>query len=605
MDSHGRQQLLELVYDLLPADEAAELRERIRTDPAWAAAYAEAQDTARFLAEAARLPAEAVRCRTLASRSAPAHRPLRPAASRCLNPPKVAFRPAKEGPLSLQRKAAVGRRPLARAATWARGAGRRALGAVLGRRIPAAPRATCGDHGRTAPSVRRRAIGDSAPGPMPDSPSPPRAWAGGPCRRRSRSALSAADKRLKTYRETADEQGRLQVAVPADLNFPDRARLEVVAWYGKSKAAAETSLPVEPAQRWVVWRLDRPQYRPGETLRFRFLVLSAIRGAGRIGRCRSGSRFSTRPERSSRGCSSELVAARGQGAGEFVIPPRVARRAILAGGREPRRRVSRSIPHIPACRRRGRSVPGRPGVHCATATGRAKRWLPTSRPGGRAAAPSPTPPCTLPPRSMVNRCFETMSAPAVRHVPYRVPPSRHDRSAATGNSAWRSWTGAAGNPSPSRSRSTCERSMLPSTPRAANWWRDWKTASTSPPRPGWASRCGFPAGCWPAAPAKVKTSGDEQRAVRTIETIHEGHGRVQFRSPPRRNLPAEDHRTRRHDDRREVARGRAGRRGRVEHRHGLFAAGQPLQATILAASPRTALAADGRVPGSASRASRR
>ena len=56
MDSHARQQLLELVYDLLPASEAAELAERIRSDPAWAAAYAEAQEAARLMAEAARLP---------------------------------------------------------------------------------------------------------------------------------------------------------------------------------------------------------------------------------------------------------------------------------------------------------------------------------------------------------------------------------------------------------------------------------------------------------------------------------------------------------------------------------------------------------------------
>ena len=67
MDGKGRQQLLELIYDLLPASEAAELGERIRSDPAWAAAYAEAQETARLLAEAARRPAAARRLPTLAS----------------------------------------------------------------------------------------------------------------------------------------------------------------------------------------------------------------------------------------------------------------------------------------------------------------------------------------------------------------------------------------------------------------------------------------------------------------------------------------------------------------------------------------------------------
>ena len=87
-------------------------------------------------------------------------------------------------------------------------------------------------------------------------------------------ALLAADKRLKTYKETADEQGRLQVAIPADLKLPDRVQLQVVAWYGKSKAAAETTLPVVPDRHWTHLVLDRPQYRPGETVRFRLLGLS-------------------------------------------------------------------------------------------------------------------------------------------------------------------------------------------------------------------------------------------------------------------------------------------------------------------------------------------
>ena len=56
MDAETRQRLLELVYDLLPEDEAAELRGRIEADAEMAAAYREAQETARLLAEAARLP---------------------------------------------------------------------------------------------------------------------------------------------------------------------------------------------------------------------------------------------------------------------------------------------------------------------------------------------------------------------------------------------------------------------------------------------------------------------------------------------------------------------------------------------------------------------
>ena len=60
MDSETRQRLLELVYDLLPDEEAADLRAKIQSDPDLSAAYRESQETARLLAAAARLPSEGV-----------------------------------------------------------------------------------------------------------------------------------------------------------------------------------------------------------------------------------------------------------------------------------------------------------------------------------------------------------------------------------------------------------------------------------------------------------------------------------------------------------------------------------------------------------------
>src|SRR5260370_954903 len=50
-----QQQLLELVYGLLDAGEAAAIEERIKTDPEVAVAYAEAQRFADVLAASARL----------------------------------------------------------------------------------------------------------------------------------------------------------------------------------------------------------------------------------------------------------------------------------------------------------------------------------------------------------------------------------------------------------------------------------------------------------------------------------------------------------------------------------------------------------------------
>ena len=138
--ANGRQQLLELIYDLLPASEAAELRERIRSDPAWAAAYAEAQATARLLAEAARLPPAPCRFATLASR---------PVAGKAA----VATGGRPHGPTVGQGPNASGR--LARAGQLDRGGRRRAIGAVLGRRVSLAPRTTGGDRRRAAPPVCR------------------------------------------------------------------------------------------------------------------------------------------------------------------------------------------------------------------------------------------------------------------------------------------------------------------------------------------------------------------------------------------------------------------------------------------------------------------
>src|SRR5437899_618529 len=59
-----QQQLLELVYGLLEADEAAAIEERIKSDPEIAVAYADAQRFADVLAASARLAAPQVELTT-------------------------------------------------------------------------------------------------------------------------------------------------------------------------------------------------------------------------------------------------------------------------------------------------------------------------------------------------------------------------------------------------------------------------------------------------------------------------------------------------------------------------------------------------------------
>jgi anti-sigma factor RsiW len=56
IDSRTRQRLLELIYDLLPETEAAELRGQIDADEQLARAYAEAQATAKLHSNLRRRP---------------------------------------------------------------------------------------------------------------------------------------------------------------------------------------------------------------------------------------------------------------------------------------------------------------------------------------------------------------------------------------------------------------------------------------------------------------------------------------------------------------------------------------------------------------------
>ena len=58
--------------------------------------------------------------------------------------------------------------------------------------------------------------------------------------------LTLDGKRLKAFNQTADERGRLQVAIPSDLKLPPLAQFRVVAWHGDARTEpAETTLLVE------------------------------------------------------------------------------------------------------------------------------------------------------------------------------------------------------------------------------------------------------------------------------------------------------------------------------------------------------------------------
>jgi hypothetical protein len=87
--------------------------------------------------------------------------------------------------------------------------------------------------------------------------------------------LDAPDgQRLWGHQEKADERGHLRVTIPAGLQVPDHARLEVLAVYRDKLQRIDTRLAVQPARYVTRATVDRSLYQPGETVYYRSLTLS-------------------------------------------------------------------------------------------------------------------------------------------------------------------------------------------------------------------------------------------------------------------------------------------------------------------------------------------
>lgn len=86
--------------------------------------------------------------------------------------------------------------------------------------------------------------------------------------------LDPDGRRLKAYKEPADDRGRMQVVIPADLHLPPQSRLRVVALHGASQEEAEIPLWVEPLRYTTELMLDKLAYQPGETIHYRSVALS-------------------------------------------------------------------------------------------------------------------------------------------------------------------------------------------------------------------------------------------------------------------------------------------------------------------------------------------
>lgn len=89
--------------------------------------------------------------------------------------------------------------------------------------------------------------------------------------------LDPNGERLKAFRKTADENGRLKVVIPADAKLSPRVMLKVTARHHGNREEAEAELAVEPDPLDTRLALDRSLYRPGETVHFRSQTLSRFR----------------------------------------------------------------------------------------------------------------------------------------------------------------------------------------------------------------------------------------------------------------------------------------------------------------------------------------
>ena len=135
--------------------------------------------------------------------------------------------------------------------------------------------------------------------------------------------LGPDGKRLKAYQEAADERGRLQVPIPADLHLPPQAKLKVMAWYRDSREEVEMPLGVEPVRYITQLALDKPFYKPGETVFYRSLTLSQFALAA--DRDMPVHFDILAPDGSLVPNSSrDLVTQRGVASGDFAIPKNLA-----------------------------------------------------------------------------------------------------------------------------------------------------------------------------------------------------------------------------------------------------------------------------------------
>ncbi|MBN1911937.1 MAG: hypothetical protein JW818_19605 [Pirellulales bacterium] len=260
IDPKTRQQLLELVYDLLAEDEAAELTARIEADPELAQAYAEAQRTARVLAEGAKVvtpPVPLKRPEAIMSKPTPASTSTSPSKKpKPVAAANGADRSRGRGLTWTVGTVAAVLLLISAGSYWWHHAQLSELASAQLRLVVAGPaRYQAGMTNQY--TIRTTGVtGD----PMPSGVT---------------LVLYAPDgKELLRQNDETDDQGQLTVTLPPNLNVRPGSRLNVVVAHDNKPEQIETKLAVDGLRLATQLGLDKPLYKPGETVFYRSLTLS-------------------------------------------------------------------------------------------------------------------------------------------------------------------------------------------------------------------------------------------------------------------------------------------------------------------------------------------
>lgn len=300
------QRLLELVYELLTDEEAAELRTKVATDASFAQIRAEAEQAARLFAEAARLEMPRIELRL----------PHRSAGPR---PAPGSSESARKAPRANGAAQRPQLRRLTRGANWAVAVGSLILlgvsvGGFFYHRGQLADLA--------AENLRLLVLGPARlrAGVAQEYTVITTSVTGAPVSAQVEFAFFPPVGERMGHLQRTDDQGRLRVTIPADRLRPGKAKLEIRA-KGRDQnqmERVETQVVIEPAQYVTRLALHKPSYRPGDTVRYRSLTLSRF---GRSADRETPIQFDILDPKGAKltGSTSQGITQRGVGCGQFSL----------------------------------------------------------------------------------------------------------------------------------------------------------------------------------------------------------------------------------------------------------------------------------------------